>query len=142
MLGALRRRKAEVIHVVEIGNKQDESKPHPIYSVVRYRTSRSLKLGSRLLAFSSWLSFAGFRLTGGSRERRVRSRCAVELSDILGRHDIAKGQKPIAKSCFALSVILPRGIHPFPSRTRKLSPAGPMLLHAKVCGRVGRCRHK
>ena len=41
-----------------------------------------------------------------------------------------------------LSVILPRGFHPFPSRTRKLSPAGPMLLHAKVCGRVGRCRHK
>src|ERR1017187_9657849 len=41
-----------------------------------------------------------------------------------------------------LSVILPRGFHPFPSRTRQLSPAGPMVLHAKVCGRVGRCRHK
>src|SRR6202043_382977 len=41
-----------------------------------------------------------------------------------------------------LSVILPRGFHPFPSRTRKLSPAGPMVLHAKVCGRVGSCRHK
>jgi hypothetical protein len=41
-----------------------------------------------------------------------------------------------------LSVILPRGIHPFPSRTRKLSPAGPMVLHAKVCGSVGRRRHK
>jgi hypothetical protein len=40
-----------------------------------------------------------------------------------------------------LSVILPRGFHPFPSRTRKLSPAGPIVLHAKVCGRVGRCRH-
>src|SRR5215471_16858418 len=40
-----------------------------------------------------------------------------------------------------LSVILPRGFHPFPSRTRQLSPAGPMVLHAKVCGRVGRCRH-
>jgi hypothetical protein len=39
-------------------------------------------------------------------------------------------------------VILPRGFHPFPSRTRKLSPAGPMVLHAKVCGRVGSCRHK
>src|ERR1700688_1363533 len=41
-----------------------------------------------------------------------------------------------------LSVILPRGFHPFPSRTRKLSPAGPMVLHAKVCGSVGRRRHK
>ena len=27
---------------------------------------------------------------------------------------------------------------PFPSRTRKLSPAAPMVLHARVCGRVGR----
>jgi hypothetical protein len=43
--------------------------------------------------------------------------------------------------CYDLSVILPRGLHPFPSRTRKLSPAGPIVLHAKVCGRVGRCRH-
>src|SRR6266481_3395537 len=36
----------------------------------------------------------------------------------------------VARSCYELSVILPRGIHPFPSRTRKLSPAGPMVLHA------------
>jgi hypothetical protein len=41
-----------------------------------------------------------------------------------------------------LPVILPQGKHPFPSRTRKLSPAGPIVLHAKVCGRVGRRRHK
>src|SRR2546421_10981178 len=40
------------------------------------------------------------------------------------------------------SVIIPWGSHPFPSRTRKLSPAGPIVLHAKVCGRVGRRRHK
>jgi hypothetical protein len=26
-------------------------------------------------------------------------------------------------------VAIPRGSHPFPSRTRKLSPAGPMILH-------------
>jgi hypothetical protein len=45
-------------------------------------------------------------------------------------------------SLLKTSVILPRGIHPFPSRTRKLSPAGPIVLHAKVCGRVGRCRHR
>ena len=48
---------------------------------------------------------------------------------------------PLMAHCYELSVILPRGIHPFPSRTRKLSPAGPIVLHAKVCGRVGRCRH-
>ena len=38
--------------------------------------------------------------------------------------------------------IIPRGSHPFPSRTRKLSPAGPIVLYAKVCGRVGRRRIK
>ena len=30
----------------------------------------------------------------------------------------------------AKPVILPQGKHPFPSRTRKLSPAGPIVLHA------------
>ena len=40
-----------------------------------------------------------------------------------------------------LPVTIPRGSHPFPSRTRKLSLAGPMVLHAKVCGRLGDRRH-
>ena len=38
-----------------------------------------------------------------------------------------------------LWVIVAKGSHPFPSRTRKLSPSAPMVLHARVCGRVGRC---
>jgi hypothetical protein len=29
-----------------------------------------------------------------------------------------------------------------PSKRLKLSPAGPIVLYAKVCGRVGSCRHK
>ena len=33
-----------------------------------------------------------------------------------------------------------RGKHPVPSRTRKLSLSAPMVLHAGVCGRLGRCR--
>lgn len=37
-------------------------------------------------------------------------------------------------------VAMSEGPHPIPSRTRKLSPPEPMVLHAKVCGRVGRCR--
>src|SRR5277367_3678145 len=41
-----------------------------------------------------------------------------------------------------LPVSLPRGSHPFPSRTRKLSLVGPMVLHAEVCGRLGDRRHK
>src|SRR5882762_2087617 len=54
----------------------------------------------------------------------------------------AESAKLRAEGAIELSVILPRGFHPFPSRTRKLSPAGPIVLHAKVCGRVGRRRHK
>ena len=30
--------------------------------------------------------------------------------------------------------------HPFPSRTRKLSLAGPMVLHGRLCGRLGNRR--
>ncbi len=36
-------------------------------------------------------------------------------------------------------VTIARGTHPFPSRTRKLSPSAPIVLHAQVCGRVGSC---
>src|SRR5215472_4483197 len=35
-------------------------------------------------------------------------------------------------------VTLARGTHPFPSRTRKLSLSAPIVLHARVCGRLGR----
>src|SRR5215469_1424291 len=34
-------------------------------------------------------------------------------------------------------VAVAKGIHPFPSRTRKLSPSAPIVLHARVCGRLG-----
>src|SRR3989442_1054789 len=34
-------------------------------------------------------------------------------------------------------VTLARGSHPFPSRTRKLSLSAPIVLHARVCGRLG-----
>src|SRR5580765_3186784 len=37
-------------------------------------------------------------------------------------------------------VATPERSHPFPSRTRKLSSPGPMVLQAQACGRVGRCR--
>src|SRR5437867_1578031 len=33
-----------------------------------------------------------------------------------------------------------KGKHPFPFRTRKLSPSAPMVLHGRLCGRVGRRR--
>lgn len=37
-------------------------------------------------------------------------------------------------------VALPEGPHPISSRTRKLSPPGPMVLQSYLCGRVGRRR--
>ena len=39
-------------------------------------------------------------------------------------------------------VTLAEGSHPFPSRTRQLSPPAPMVLHWQRCGRVGRRRIK
>src|SRR5690606_23836722 len=42
--------------------------------------------------------------------------------------------------CASFPVAMERGKHPFPSRTRKLSPSSPMVLHGRPGGRVGRCR--
>src|SRR5690606_6875126 len=39
-----------------------------------------------------------------------------------------------------VSVAIAEGSHPFPSRTRKLSPPAPMVLGTRVPGRVGRRR--
>src|ERR1022692_3536026 len=58
-------------------------------------------------------------------------------------------QYSVQRACQALSrqrtldvarfwVTLARRTHPFPSRTRQLSSSAPMVLHAQVCGRVGR----
>ena len=38
------------------------------------------------------------------------------------------------------SVAIAKRSHPFPSRTRKLSSSAPMVLHGRLCGRVGRRR--
>ena len=40
----------------------------------------------------------------------------------------------------SMPVVIGSGSHPFPFRTRKLSLIPPMVLHGKLCGRVGRCR--
>ena len=37
-------------------------------------------------------------------------------------------------------VAIAKGPHPFPFRTRKLSPSAPMVLHGQLGGRVGRRR--
>ena len=40
------------------------------------------------------------------------------------------------------SVLMARRIHPFPSRTRKLSYAALKILGGKLPGKIGRCQHK
>ena len=39
-------------------------------------------------------------------------------------------------------VLMARRIHPFPSRTRKLSYAALKILGGKLPGKIGRCQHK
>ena len=39
-------------------------------------------------------------------------------------------------------VVIAAGNHPFPFRTRKLSPPAPMVLGEESPGRVGHCRTK
>ncbi len=48
---------------------------------------------------------------------------------------IVRGRPPTS-----FPVAIGEGSHPFPFRTRKLSPPPPMVLQAQVCGRVGHCR--
>ena len=49
---------------------------------------------------------------------------------------------PCGGSWIVLSVVVAEGERPVPSRTRKLSPPAPMVLHSPGCGRVGRRRHQ
>src|SRR5688572_1712099 len=52
----------------------------------------------------------------------------------------AKNKDQKYKALLSFPVILSRGSHPFPSRTRKLSLSEPMVLRGKLRGRVGRRR--
>ena len=38
-------------------------------------------------------------------------------------------------------VLMTQGVHPFPSRTRKLSPVVPKILGWRRPGKIGRCQH-
>ena len=61
-----------------------------------------------------------------------------------GRQSPRRIERPhiVCRSCFAIffPVAIPERPHPFPSRTRKLSSPGPMVLQGQLCGRVGRYR--
>src|SRR5207248_4222966 len=50
---------------------------------------------------------------------------------------VARQYSRLHSSSYKFWVTTARGTHPFPSRTRKLSLSAPMVLHARVCGRLG-----
>src|SRR5438045_6666748 len=51
-----------------------------------------------------------------------------------------KDFRSLLKDTNRFPATIPEGKHPIPSRTRKLSPPGPMVLQGEPCGRVGRRR--
>ena len=65
--------------------------------------------------------------------------CA-DQTDPSDRTDQSDKRKDNAQSAKSFSVAMPRGSHPFPSRTRKLSPSAPMVLPGELGGRVGHRR--
>ena len=56
----------------------------------------------------------------------------------------AEALEPLIRAAQAhkqpLPVATAEGPYPIPSRTRKSSPPAPMVLHGRLCGRVGRRR--
>jgi hypothetical protein len=56
--------------------------------------------------------------------------------DARARYGVLKGMRTDR-----FPVAMAAGIHPFPSRTRPLSPPAPMVLGGRPPGRVGRCRN-
>ena len=73
------------------------------------------------------------------------SESQAKVSTALGNRDpnaraMADFVGPDGPDHMIFPVALPEGPHPFPFRTRSLSPPGPMVLRGQLRGRVGRCR--
>ncbi len=88
-------------------------------------------------------------LTGSKGfEAKVEARCPLSQGGAPARKSHGTLLLFSAVSLFCLRVhsvthfpvAISEGSHPFPSRTRKLSPPEPMVLRGKPRGRVGRCR--
>ena len=71
-----------------------------------------------------------------SVQRTTSSTSHTLYSNFNWLHDKTQLSKPFS----IWSAAIPRGSHPFPSRTRSLSLAGRMVLHERSCGRVRRRR--
>ena len=73
----------------------------------------------------------------GSRKPIALPQAFKSFGVVVARSEVPTSYYPPPTTKFW--VILAWGSHPFPSRTRKLSLTAPMVLHARVCGRVGSC---
>src|SRR3990172_4743700 len=63
------------------------------------------------------------------------------LETVVGRLPLrASGSSVVVGFDKFIPVTLAEGPHPFPFRTRPLSPPAPMVLSGRPGGRVGRCR--
>src|SRR5207253_10300244 len=91
--------------------------------------------------------------TTSRRRRPERSRAFAlgvagldsQVASPLAGKSLAAGEGMGRRSFFSRynpirSVTMAEGRHPFPFRTRKLSPPAPMVLSGQPGGRVGRCR--
>ena len=83
----------------------------------------------------------------GARDSRSRSRpqrserAQPEIESLLFVFEqMTSNFYPSYAAVNSFPVAISEGSHPFPSRTRKLSPPEPMVLRGKPRGRVGRCR--
>ena len=104
--------------------------PFAGYSVVRFALRLRRRHGSLTrLSGTTLRAFARFGELVGDMPRRSSERSR------------SPRQRRTGPQAASLPVVIGSGSHPFPFRTRKLSLIPPMVLHGKLCGRVGRCRH-
>ena len=74
-------------------------------------------------------------------EVKVEVRSSLELRTLKTRDGTSQQKLNLPFVCSeSFPVAISEGSHPFPSRTRKLSPPEPMVLRGKPRGRVGRRR--
>jgi hypothetical protein len=83
---------------------------------------------------------APWRTVVQARLNSMRLPSLAEMSLPQQRHSGEESISARFRASLFFLAAMPEGSHPFPSRTRKLSPPGPMVLQGKLCGRVGRCQ--
>ena len=83
------------------------------------------------------------RLARASSDYNETAPYEKQLAELRCHRRVRRGSAAKNPSDFQKKSLASRalGPHPFPSRTRSLSQAAPMVLRSRDRGRVGRCRH-